>query len=52
MSETPVVIEVALNGGSTKRRNPNVPRTPDEIISDTYSCLDAVSYTHLTLPTS
>lgn len=41
MSETPVVIEVALNGGSTKRRNPNVPRTPDEIISDTYSCLDA-----------
>ena len=31
MAETPLVIEVALNGGTPKARNPNVPRTPAEI---------------------
>ncbi len=39
--ETPVIIEAAINGGSSKRRNPNVPREPSEIIEDTYRCLDA-----------
>ncbi|MGB3051393.1 MAG: 3-keto-5-aminohexanoate cleavage protein [Polyangiales bacterium] len=39
--ETPVIIEAAINGGSSKRRNPNVPRAPNEIIEDTYRCLDA-----------
>jgi 3-keto-5-aminohexanoate cleavage enzyme len=37
----PVIIEAAINGGSSKRRNPNVPREPSEIIEDTYRCLDA-----------
>ena len=37
---TPVIIEAAINGGSSKRRNPNVPREPSEIIEDTYRCLD------------
>ena len=41
MSELPVVIEAAINGGSSKRRNPNVPREPAEIVSDAYRCLDA-----------
>ena len=41
MSETPVIIEAAINGGSTKRRNPNVPKEPEEVIADTYACLDA-----------
>jgi len=27
----PVIIEAALNGSSSKRRNPNVPRDPAEI---------------------
>jgi uncharacterized protein (DUF849 family) len=40
-TETPVIIEAAINGGSSKRRNPNVPREPSEIIDDTYRCLDA-----------
>ena len=40
-SETPVIIEAAINGGSSKRRNPNVPREPSEIVDDTYRCLDA-----------
>lgn len=37
----PAIIEVAINGGSSKRRNPNVPRTAAEIIEDSYRCLDA-----------
>ena len=40
-ANTPVIIEAAINGGSSKRRNPNVPRDADEIIEDTYRCLDA-----------
>ena len=39
--ETPVIIEAAINGGSSKRRNPNVPREPSEIIDSAYRCLDA-----------
>lgn len=31
---TPVVIEVAVNGVTTKERNPLVPSTPDEIAAD------------------
>jgi uncharacterized protein (DUF849 family) len=37
----PVIIEVALNGGTPKSRNPNVPRTPDEIAADAIACIDA-----------
>ena len=37
----PVIVEVALNGGSTKRRNPHVPREPQEITEDALACLDA-----------
>jgi hypothetical protein len=35
--DTPVIIEAAINGGSSKRRNPNVPREPSEIIEDTFT---------------
>ena len=38
---SPVIIEAALNGGTPKRRNPNVPRTPDEVATDALRCLDA-----------
>ena len=41
MSDAHVIIEVAINGGSSKRRNPNLPRTAEEIIADAYRCLDA-----------
>ncbi|MGH2608372.1 MAG: 3-keto-5-aminohexanoate cleavage protein, partial [Tepidiformaceae bacterium] len=37
----PVIIEAAVNGGTPKRRNPNVPRTPAEIAADALSCLAA-----------
>ncbi len=41
MPEQPVLIEAAINGGTTKARNPNVPVTPHEIRSDAMRCFDA-----------
>src|ERR1700722_19804265 len=37
----PAIIEVAINGVTTKERNPNVPRTPDEIATDALACFEA-----------
>ena len=34
MSDDPVLIEAAVNGGTTRSRNPNVPVTPEEIGAD------------------
>jgi uncharacterized protein (DUF849 family) len=36
----PVIVEVALNGGTTRRRNPRVPRSIDEIVDDAIACID------------
>ena len=41
MSAPPVLIEAAINGTSTKERNPHVPITPDEIRADAEAGLDA-----------
>lgn len=41
MSETPVIIEVAINGLRTPRDNPNVPVSPAEIAADALACFDA-----------
>ena len=38
---TPVLVEAAINGMSTKERNPHVPITPEEIRADAARCLDA-----------
>jgi uncharacterized protein (DUF849 family) len=35
-----VIIEAAVNGNTTKRANPNVPRTPAEIAACGLECLD------------
>lgn len=46
----PLIIEAALNGGTSKRRNPNTPKTPEEIAADALACLDAgatVIHTHI-----
>ena len=40
-SSTPVIIEAAINGTTTRERNPHVPRTPEEIASDALACLEA-----------
>jgi uncharacterized protein (DUF849 family) len=37
----PLIIEAALNGGTPKSRNPNVPRTPAEIAAEAIRCVDA-----------
>ncbi|MDQ1520890.1 MAG: 3-keto-5-aminohexanoate cleavage enzyme, partial [Actinomycetota bacterium] len=45
----PVIIEAALNGVTSKARNPIVPVTPDELASDALACIDAgatVVHTH------
>lgn len=41
MATLPVIIEVAVNGGTPKSRNPNSPRTPAEIAADGLECLEA-----------
>jgi len=38
---SPVIIEVAVNGITTREQNPNVPLTAEEIAADTLACLDA-----------
>jgi uncharacterized protein (DUF849 family) len=38
---TPVIIEAALNGGTTKKRNPAVPRSPAEVAADGLRCFRA-----------
>ncbi len=46
----PLVIEVAINGGTSKKRNPNVPKTPEEVVAEASACMDAgatVIHTHI-----
>jgi uncharacterized protein (DUF849 family) len=40
-SEAPVVLEVALNGVTSRETNPAVPRLPAEVAEDAIRCLDA-----------
>jgi uncharacterized protein (DUF849 family) len=41
MSNEPVIIEVAINGATTKEQNPNVPRRPEEIAAVALDCIEA-----------
>src|SRR6202020_2708179 len=38
---TPVIIEAAINGATSKTANPNVPVTEDEIVADALACFEA-----------
>jgi uncharacterized protein (DUF849 family) len=40
-SETPVILEAAINGVGSKQRNPHIPREPAEIAHTAFGCLDA-----------
>ena len=40
-ASAPVIIEAAINGATTKERNPNVPISPDELIADALACFEA-----------
>jgi len=45
----PVILEVALNGVTNRRRNPNVPATVEEQAKDALACIDAggtIIHTH------
>ena len=37
----PRIVEVALNGATTKEANPCVPRSPQEITADALACIEA-----------
>ena len=39
--ETPVILEVAINGSTTKASNPNAPETLAELAEEAIRCLDA-----------
>jgi uncharacterized protein (DUF849 family) len=41
VEDQPVIIEVALNGVTSRERNPHVPQSPDEIAADAIACIDA-----------
>ena len=46
---TPVIIEAAINGVTSPRRNPHVPTTPEDLAAVGMACLDAgasVIHTH------
>ncbi len=38
---TPVIVEAAINGVTSKQQNPYVPVSPDEIAADALACFDA-----------
>lgn len=40
-TDGPVIIEVAVNGVTTKQRNPRTPEAPEEVAADALVCLDA-----------
>ncbi|MEX2208230.1 MAG: 3-keto-5-aminohexanoate cleavage protein [Myxococcota bacterium] len=49
----PAILEAALNGGTRKATNPNVPRSTHELIQDAFACLDAgaaIVHTHIDEP--
>lgn len=40
-ANAPVIIEAAINGGTRKATNPNVPIDDDELVADALACIDA-----------
>lgn len=55
MANAPVIIEAALNGITSRRHNPNVPITPEELTTEAIACVDAgatVVHTHTPDPTA
>ncbi|TFH22511.1 MAG: 3-keto-5-aminohexanoate cleavage protein [Myxococcales bacterium] len=50
-SDVSVIIEVALNGVTSKQKNPNVPRAPAEVSADAIACFEAgatIAHSHNT----
>ena len=40
-SNSPVILEAAINGTTARERNPHVPRTPQEIAAEAIRCIEA-----------
>ena len=40
-SGSPVILEAAINGTTTRDRNPSVPRSPEEIAAEAIRCIEA-----------
>jgi 3-keto-5-aminohexanoate cleavage enzyme len=40
-TDVPVILEVAVNGVTTKQRNPLTPEAPEEVAADALACLEA-----------
>ncbi len=41
LAETPLIIEASLNGVVTKKQNPNVPYSDEEIVEQAIACMEA-----------
>ncbi|MFK8050814.1 MAG: 3-keto-5-aminohexanoate cleavage protein [Halioglobus sp.] len=41
LTQIPLIIEVSLNGATSKLSNPNVPYSDEEIVSDAVACMEA-----------
>ncbi len=55
MTDTPVIIESALNGITSRQHNPHVPVSPEELAAAAIECIDAgatVVHTHSQDPTA
>ncbi len=53
IEETPVILECAVNGQTTKKVNPLAPESNDELIAEISACLDAgatIVHTHSNKP--
>ena len=53
MREPKVIIEAAINGVTSKARNPHSPLSPDEIAKDALECLEhgaAIVHNHTDRP--
>jgi uncharacterized protein (DUF849 family) len=53
VANTPVILEVAISGSNTKKRNPNVPETVEEHIAEIDACFKAgatIVHTHSNHP--
>jgi 3-keto-5-aminohexanoate cleavage enzyme len=53
IADTPVILECAINGSTTKAKNPLVPETPEEQTAEIIRCLDAgatIIHSHSNLP--
>jgi 3-keto-5-aminohexanoate cleavage enzyme len=54
-TDGPVIIEAALNGITSRRHNPDVPMSPEELAAVAIECIDAgatVVHTHVPDPTA